>query len=485
MNEKRFQPLPPSFIGDSIATKPVEYEQESKQNRQVRKEEAKRLKRKRIEEAGGKRPRNNESMIHRKKPKSKTKKKQQQPQQNHGRFGKVMDKVPCPNKPRLSTLSIAIPGSVVSNAQTQELRTHLVGQIARAAAVYHVDEIIVFDDNLAQEIKPSFHSRGYRNRRQEGHNRDNHEKDTDKDGAKARQPRREESTSVDPHTFMARILQYCECPQYLRRHFFPMRPDLQFAGLLPPLDAPHHVRILDRSPFREGVVLEKKGTRENAGSLVSCGIRSQDIEIDRILSPGIRCTVQIDPKAYQTPGKRMTGKVVSPSTPRERNGTYWGYTTRLASSISAIFDESPYEGGYDLKIGTSERGDSSVDDNDFVENHMTSPFEHALIVFGGVAGIEECVDADETLKLAGSESKTLFHQWVNVCPYQGSRTIRSEEAVLISLARLRPILFSTTRKNISKSSAKSNLNSIQSNESISSKVEFSDNELSGESSSEE
>ena len=30
---------------------------------------------------------------------------------------------------------------------------------------------------------------------------------------------------------------------------------------------------------------------------------------------------------------------------------------------------------------------------------------------------------------------------INVCPYQGSRTIRSEEAVLITLARLRPLLF--------------------------------------------
>lgn len=417
MKEKRFQPVPASFIGESSDVRSEEPEKESSQSRLARKEEAKKLKRKRIEEAGGKRPRNNtnrDESVNDRKKKIKTKsKKKQQPHQHHGKFGRVMEKVPCPNRPRFSTLSMAIPGSVVSNAQTQELRTHLVGQIARAAAIYHVDEIIVFDDNLAQEIKPSYQSRGYRNRRQEPR-RDNHEKDEDKDGAKIKDdkhPKREESASVDPHTFMARILQYCECPQYLRRHFFPMHPDLQFAGLLPPLDAPHHVRMLDRSPFREGVVLEKKGTGENAGSLVSCGIRGQDIEIDRILSPGIRCTVQIEPKAYQTPGKRMTGKVVSPSTPRELNGTYWGYSTRLASSISAIFEESPFEGGYDLKIGTSERGDSCVDDDDFVESHMSSPFEHALIVFGGVAGIEECVDADETLQLAGSESKTLFDKW--------------------------------------------------------------------------
>jgi Putative RNA methyltransferase len=53
------------------------------------------------------------------------------------RFGRVMDQPPCPNQPRTSTLSIAIPGSIVANCQTRELKTTLVGQIARAATIYH------------------------------------------------------------------------------------------------------------------------------------------------------------------------------------------------------------------------------------------------------------------------------------------------------------------------------------------------------------
>lgn len=47
----------------------------------------------------------------------------------------------------------------------------------------------------------------------------------------------------------------------------------------------------------------------------------------------------------------MPGNVVSPTTPRDEDGIYWGYTTRMASSISAIFDECPFDGGYDLKVG--------------------------------------------------------------------------------------------------------------------------------------
>ncbi|KAG8330822.1 hypothetical protein J6590_054110 [Homalodisca vitripennis] len=38
------------------------------------------------------------------------------------------------------TISIAVPGSILDNAQTSELRTYLAGQVARAASIYCVDE---------------------------------------------------------------------------------------------------------------------------------------------------------------------------------------------------------------------------------------------------------------------------------------------------------------------------------------------------------
>ena len=187
----------------------------------------------------------------------------------------------------------------------------------------------------------------------------------------------------------------------------------------------------------------------------------------------------------------MKGKVVSPTTPRDEDGIYWGYTTRLASSINAIFDESPYEGGYDLKVGTSERGDVSIDDPKFClkkkrakkskskggdddGDNDAEHFNHLLIVFGGVAGIEECVDADESMTLSGEDSKKMFDVWVNICPYQGSRTIRSEEAVFIALARLSPFM----AKNSAKGKIKKRVVKTKD-------VEFSDEAVSEESSDEE
>jgi hypothetical protein len=41
----------------------------------------------------------------------------------------------------LSTFSIAVPGSILDNAQSPELRTYLAGQIGRAACVFKVDEV--------------------------------------------------------------------------------------------------------------------------------------------------------------------------------------------------------------------------------------------------------------------------------------------------------------------------------------------------------
>ena len=269
-----------------------------------------------------------------------------------------------------------------------------------------------------------------------------------------------------------------ECPQYLRRNFFPMHHDLKFAGLLSPLDAPHHVRAGERSKFREGVVLhEDKSPYTTKNSFVNIGVR-QPVEIDRKLPQGVRCTVELNIPDYNRP-KGMKGTVVSPAAPREANGTYWGYTTRVAKSIGAVFDECPFSGGYDLKVGTSERGDVTVDDPGF--GFPTNKFKHLLIVFGGVAGIEECVDADESLKLSGDDSRSLFNMWVNTCPFQGSRTIRSEEAVLLSLARLRPHIAKNKETKEIHDATKSFQKQVKKTE----EINFSDEASSEESSSDE
>ena len=93
--------------------------------------------------------------------------------------------------------------------------------------------------------------------------------------------------------FFAKNLQYLETPQYLRKLIFPIQPDLKFAGLQSPLDAPHHVRFREdflTVPYREGVTIEErhypKSTKYNGGVLqhkdatgiyVCCGLAGVSI----------------------------------------------------------------------------------------------------------------------------------------------------------------------------------------------------------------
>lgn len=267
---------------------------EDHESRSKRKEEGKRQKRQRIEESGGVRPRdskdqgakilekpkedfNGPSNNYSSKPRFISPREDRRPNKfsSGHRFGRVMEKVPCRNKPRFSTLSIALPGSVLSNCQTKELKTLLVGQIARAATIYHVDEIVVFDDKLSKTDHRNPYSGGWHRNKKHfntGAEEGNDNENADKGEERERRPR------SDPQEFMARVLQYCECPQYLRRQFFPMHPDLQFTGLLAPVDAPHHVRAEDRSKYREGVVLDKTSNDADGKSLVNCGIRSRPVQ---------------------------------------------------------------------------------------------------------------------------------------------------------------------------------------------------------------
>lgn len=53
----------------------------------------------------------------------------------------ISDKVKPSKVRQLPTVTIAVPGSILDNAQSPEFRTYLAGQIARAACIYKIDEV--------------------------------------------------------------------------------------------------------------------------------------------------------------------------------------------------------------------------------------------------------------------------------------------------------------------------------------------------------
>jgi hypothetical protein len=51
-------------------------------------------------------------------------------------------------------------------------------------------------------------------------------------------------------------------------------------------------------------------------------------------------------------------------------------------------------------------------------------FRHLLVIFGGLQGLEASVDGDQNLDV--TDPSVLFDLYLNTCPSQGSRTIRTE-----------------------------------------------------------
>ncbi|KAF7856095.1 hypothetical protein EAF04_010049 [Stromatinia cepivora] len=328
-----------------------------------------------------------------------------------------------PTKGRDWTVSVALPGSIISNAQSHDLKTSMAGHIARALAVFCVDEVIVFNDGNARPSKKPRHP------------------PSQSSSIQPKAPSEDMYTgTLDPDHFLTHLLSYLETPPNLRKYLFPMHENLRTAGALPSIDLPHHLRADEWCMYREGTTLpgaDEHGTFVEAGLRMPVTVPEQIPENNRVtLKFGLEGEKAAKDKSYEV----IKAEAVSPEEPREEGGYYWGYNVRRAGCLSDVFTECGYDGGYDMTIGTSERG---VDVQDLYddEEQKVGRFKHLLVVFGGVAGLEVAVKNDEELqKLGVTDAKDVFDRWINVCPGQGSRTIRTEEAVWIGLMGLRRLV---------------------------------------------
>ncbi|MDD1676585.1 MAG: hypothetical protein LUQ40_02495 [Methanomicrobiales archaeon] len=180
-------------------------------------------------------------------------------------------------------LKIAIPSSFTVESADPKLRAYKVGQVARAASIFRVDEVAVY-------------------------------RDPEHDGSRE----------------MLALLRYAETPQYLRKHLFKPSQELRYAGVLPPLRLPTH-RVhapLAEGQIREGVVLRRNGMTEDgsdAAAWVDVGATSP-VPAAEMLHTGKRITVRI----YSRDGKFWC-------TPEKFPG-YPGYATRYYPTLSGLID---------------------------------------------------------------------------------------------------------------------------------------------------
>lgn len=272
-------------------------------------------------------------------------------------------------------LSIAITASLVSDVPHLREKTIKIGLVSRAAAIFRVNEIIVFPD--LPEVDQ----------------------------------RRDAS-------LVATILSYMETPQYLRKRLFKIKPELRYAGILPPLRTPHHLlpnRIKDLAvgEHRDGVVL----SLTEAGSLVDIGVE-RAVLISKKLPLNTRVTVRVTKL-----GKHPIAVLAS----RDEIKAYWGY--RVAVS-DASFGQLAKNQPFDLVIATSRYGTPFMEVADELARYWKKSHK-ILVAFGApTKGLYEIV-ARENLKL-----DEIAHFTVNTIPNQGTETVRTEEALYASLAML-------------------------------------------------
>ncbi len=273
-------------------------------------------------------------------------------------------------------LAVAIPASVISDTPHLREKTSKIGLIGRAAAIFRVDEIIVYLDN-----------------------------------PKANQIRDLE--------FIALLLNYLETPQYLRKRLFKLDPDLQFAGILPPLRTPHHplsgkTRDLKAGEYREGLVLSKA----KEGLLVDIGVEQPAVLRETQFAVGDRLTLQV---------VNVGGRIEVQAVNRDDVPMYWGYRIYLEQRP---FVQLVNDGKYDLTIATAKLGDKFMAAAGAIGKKWSAA-QNVLVAFGPPSrGLHEIA------KEEGAKLEAIVDFVVNMIPEQGTATVRTEEALLASLAIL-------------------------------------------------
>jgi len=277
---------------------------------------------------------------------------------------------------RRKKLSIAIPASVVSDTPHLREKTSKMGLIGRTAALFRVDEIIIYPDD--QKVN--------------------------------------QTADMD---LIATLLAYMETPQYLRKRLFKLRPELQYAGILPPLRTPHHplnrkMKNLKLGEYREGVTLSK--TKE--GTLIDIGVEQPALIPSKQLPLEKRVTVKTTKVE-----KRVEVELVN----RDEIPTYWGYIVTVERHS---FGKLVRSRGFDLTVATSKRGIPFAN----VAGEIAEKWKKAntiLVAFGAPSqGLYEIV------KNEGFNLDKVVDFVVNTVPTQGTETIRTEEALIASLAVL-------------------------------------------------
>ena len=277
-------------------------------------------------------------------------------------------------------MTVAFPSSVLQPIRNNLVATLRLAEIARAAAIFRVDEVLVYLE-------------------------------------------RDRPTDRHLQRFAALILDYLATPQYIRKRAFGMSRDLRYAGALPPLRTPNQLVPSSEDQVKVGDIREGIITDIRPMATVDVGLGSKFS-----LGP---------PRNPLKLGARGLFKLVSVKQRRVEPAewddldVYWRY--RVSAPMSSIGGVLGARDGW-LKIGTSKYGDPLSGSEESLRK-LADERDKALLVFGSPSrGLREIL-SEEKINVRDAFDLTL-----NTAIGQGVATVRTEEAVLISLSVLNEVL---------------------------------------------
>ncbi len=272
---------------------------------------------------------------------------------------------------------VALPSTLTAEANSLLEKTIKLGFIARMLSIFRVRKVMIYKDK---------------------------------------------SINVDDEVLICKLLNYMICPQYLRRKVFPLDPDLKYVGLLPPLQTPNHPleKKMDELPevsYREGLIVKKNGNRY----LIDAGLDMLlAVHDDKARRVGERVIIMIS---------RHKEKVEVQIVNKDDVPYYFGY--EVEATRRGLKDLIKMHASERLIIATSKYGKSIEAVTLNLIEKLKERKGRVLVIFGSpFKGLYDIA------RYEGFNLNDFVDFTINFVPNQGTKTIRTEEAVGIVLAIL-------------------------------------------------
>lgn len=278
---------------------------------------------------------------------------------------------------RRNRFIVHIPASVISVEKGVFKKTFVAGLIARACGIFRVDIIDIYKDPDA------------------------------------------ESEDV---IFLKKILDYIRTPHYLRKILIPLDKDLRGVGVLPPLTTPNQGSFEETSKdyeIREAVIIKKSRDKICMEAGLSDKICVKRDKLRKKLDVGEIVYIKIR-------GEEFIDFIDEDFLKRY----YWVFDVSTSDSLRDSLRK------YDSYLLISTRKGVYLDEE--ISRKILEIFDKKdlSIVFGSPEK-----DPDEIAEIEKWDLNKLIHISINTAPLQGVRSIRTYEALYITLALLNNIIF--------------------------------------------